>query len=663
MSFAKLLIVEDENALGLELRERLSALGYQVVGISSSGEEAVEQAGTLHPELVLINSRIRGSMDGLAAGNLIHTRFGIPVIYTTAYSGQETIRRSKMTGPFGYIFKPFDEKQVFATIEVALLRNQMEKQLHESREWLNAILTNIGDGVIAIDKQGSIRFMNPIAEDLTGWGQDSAAGKSLAQVFPIIDIASQESIGLPEFREISGATNSQKGFQAHLVIADGRQIPIEINIARIGKGEHDPEGMVFAFRDISDRLLAIQEIQHQANRAEALLDEAARLNSQLDLQSVLSTLCSVATQALKVSFSAVFLYDFKQDVYRSEALFRDEEKIPDYEETLVDIPSKDLYKLLSDASSFRVISDIKSYQEIPFINVLSKQDIRDLVIVALSHDNIIIGVLFVASIGKPRKFTQDELELLRGLSDQAANAIVNARLFEEVNSGRSRLQTLSRRLVEVQEAERRHLARDLHDQIGQVLTGLQFKLESAKLKADEQQKRILEEAGEMTSTLISLIRKISQGLWPSMLDDLGLLPTLLWHFDHYTDQTGIEVNFQSVGIDQRFPPEIETGVYRIVQEALTNVARSTKVTEVDVRIGNKDQLINVEVNDAGQGFDPLVVSNKPTSGLSGMRERANLLGGYVEINSSPGKGTRVVAVLPLNKKVERRSYDRNRSPG
>lgn len=212
-----------------------------------------------------------------------------------------------------------------------------------------------------------------------------------------------------------------------------------------------------------------------------------------------------------------------------------------------------------------------------------------------------------------------------------------------------RLQTLSHRLVEVQEAERRHLARELHDEIGQLLTGLKLPLEmSARLPADDIKAR-LSDAQTLVHDLMIRVRQLSLDLRPAMLDDLGLLPTLLWHFERYTGQTHVQVVFRHTGlVERRFPPDVETTIYRLVQEALTNVARHAYVNEVTVRLWADQDTISVQIEDLGTGFDSeatLAVST--SSGLAGMHKRAGLLGGRMAIDSASGAGTRLTVELPL----------------
>jgi PAS domain S-box-containing protein len=212
-----------------------------------------------------------------------------------------------------------------------------------------------------------------------------------------------------------------------------------------------------------------------------------------------------------------------------------------------------------------------------------------------------------------------------------------------------RLKFLSRRLMEVQEAERRNIALELHDEIGQVLTGLKLSLEiGARLPAD-QVGQSLNQARELVNELMARVRKLSLDLRPAMLDDLGLLPALLWHFEHYTAQTQVRVNFKHSGLEKRrFTPEVETAAYRVVQEALTNIARHAEIHEATVRLSTHQQTLLIEVEDRGKGFDvDSVLKASETSGLPGMRERAVLLDGRMAVESEPGVGTRLRAELSI----------------
>lgn len=257
-------------------------------------------------------------------------------------------------------------------------------------------------------------------------------------------------------------------------------------------------------------------------------------------------------------------------------------------------------------------------------------------------------------------FSHEHVDIARDVASSLAIALQQARLFEEVRAGRNQLQILSQQLIELQEAEMRHIARELHDEIGQILTGLKLVLEMSTRLPGESAKVNVEEALGIVSDLISRVRDISLDLRPAMLDDLGLLPALLWHFKRYTARTDVRLDLGHSGLEgQRFPSEIETATYRIVQEALTNVARHAGVKSAKVMLWIDQEVLNLQIEDTGTGFHPKsVLAASATNGLIGMQERAVFLGGRLTVESSPGEGTRLTAELPLRGWLERREKPR-----
>lgn len=227
-----------------------------------------------------------------------------------------------------------------------------------------------------------------------------------------------------------------------------------------------------------------------------------------------------------------------------------------------------------------------------------------------------------------------------------------ARLFAQ-------LQLLSRQLLQVHEAERRALARELHDEIGQQLTGLGLLLAttSQRLSPDLIQAPLVE-AQARVRELIVKVQNLALDLRPAMLDDFGLVPSLIWLFDRYTLQTNIAVRFEILELEeQRFAAEVETAAYRIVQEALTNAARYAGIAEVTVRLWTDADTLWLVIADQGRGFDPQASDPHASSGLAGMHERVALLGGRLTIESAVGIGTRLAIALPLHSGAESRAQE------
>lgn len=217
----------------------------------------------------------------------------------------------------------------------------------------------------------------------------------------------------------------------------------------------------------------------------------------------------------------------------------------------------------------------------------------------------------------------------------------------EQKNAREALRTFPQRLIETQEGERQRIARELHDEIGQVLTSAGMMLALSQQRQPAAEQAGIAEARALLDDLIGRVRNLALDLRPSILDHFGLTAALSWFFERVTVQTGVRVVFDDLlPEDARFGAEIETAAYRIIQEALTNIVRHAAVREATVRVSKDGDLLVVEVEDLGTGFDQELVSAQ-SFGLTGMRERTNILGGRLIIETSPGAGTRVIAELPL----------------
>jgi signal transduction histidine kinase len=270
-------------------------------------------------------------------------------------------------------------------------------------------------------------------------------------------------------------------------------------------------------------------------------------------------------------------------------------------------------------------------------------------------------LLDVASAhGKAFAMRQGQWEVLATAARRATPGRTSAggeraRLFDQVSAGREQLQALSRRLLHTQETERRAIARELHDEIGQLLTGLSLTLAiSPNLPARKALAR-LGAAQRLVHGLIKRVQDLVLDLRPALLDELGLTRSLMTYIERYTNRTGVSVKLDGTAPPgRRFAPEIETAAYRIIQEALTNVARYASVSEVLVRLQADSRVLSLAVEDRGRGFDPASARTDASSGLTGMHERASLLGGSLTIDSAPGAGTRIRAVLPLHDGPEAR---------
>ncbi len=219
---------------------------------------------------------------------------------------------------------------------------------------------------------------------------------------------------------------------------------------------------------------------------------------------------------------------------------------------------------------------------------------------------------------------------------------------DAASAARCALERHSRMVVEAQERERRRVAGELHDEIGQTLTGLKLTLEGHDGLSSEAAAVRLQRARDLTVELLGRVHDLSLDLRPTVLDDLGLQPALIWLVQRYSDQTGVHVTLRCSGLEGRLRPELEVAAYRIVQEALTNVARHAGVDRAAATCALESGRLRLEVADDGTGFEVEAVAAGKSSGLAGMEQRARSTGGRISVHSAPGRGTTVVAEFPTD---------------
>jgi len=304
----------------------------------------------------------------------------------------------------------------------------------------------------------------------------------------------------------------------------------------------------------------------------------------------------------------------------------------------------------------------------PLNNQLVKEGIRSCICMPIVVQADLIGALNIAS-DQPGAFAPEYLDIAQEVAAQLGVAMQNARLFEQVRVGRERLQRLSLQLVRTQESERRHIARELHDEIGQSLTAAQLNLQVLLGITDLTELPMrLEDSLALIDRVLQQVRALSLDLRPSMLDDLGLVPALRWYLNRQAERAGFSVELHTDQTAERYPPDLETTCFRIAQEALNNIVRYARAKYVVVELHQRDQVLHLTVSDDGVGFDVGAALHRAATGgslgLVSMQERAVLLGGLIQFDSAPDRGTTIFVQLPLAtsqeaiRQIERRSSSR-----
>lgn len=276
MDKAQILVVEDESIVALDLQKKLMRLGYGVPALAASGREAIAQSARIRPDLVLMDIRLQGDMDGIEAAEHIRTHLNLPVIYLTAYADETTLQRAKISQPYGYLLKPLAERELQISIEVALYRHNLEQKLEQSEQWLSAVLDSIREAIIATDEEGQIKFMNPVAETLTGWSQAESLGRDLSEVFNLVVDQGSPHGEDPTQQVIGNEMVIELRPPVRLMTKSGPGIYIEDSFAPIRTGQGQIGGTVLAFRDITDR----RRIEDALTRSHELYTALSRIQAR-----------------------------------------------------------------------------------------------------------------------------------------------------------------------------------------------------------------------------------------------------------------------------------------------------------------------------------------------------------------------------------------------
>lgn len=533
--------------------------------------------------------------------------------------------------------------EIDARTQAEAARAANEALLRESEQRFRVLLDSVPDfAIFTLDSKGNVTSWNAGAERIKGYTADEALGMN----FSTFMLEEDRQSGRAQ-HALSEALRSGRFEHEHWSTRkDGTRFWANTVITSL----HDPQGSIKGFakvtRDLTERRQAEEALALQADRLNVLhqidrailaansIEEIA--NAALDRMAELIPTLFTSIALFNADYSEVTIVAVRtevEDFYIKPGLMTP--TIPHVLNPLQQRGYVVLQELHEELDGYRYKDD-----EL-------KAGLKAMAIVGLSVRSRLIGRL-VLGYDQAHSVMQAHVEIAREIADQLAIAFDSAQLISNLRDANEKLQVLSRRLVNAQEDERRRIARELHDEVGQTLTGLNLALEAD----GRQEEQLLPERRHMIQQMVNgltqRVRELSLDLRPAMLDDLGVLPALRWLFRRYTDQTGIEVRLSQYGFERRFEPELETAVFRIVQEALTNVARHAGVREASVDLWANHELLTVQIEDHGVGFDlEDKQSAAASAGLLGMRERAHLLGGVLVIDSQPGRGTTVIGRFTL----------------
>ncbi len=532
-------------------------------------------------------------------------------------------------------------------------RERVENQLRLQMTAVQAA----ANGIVITDRQGRIQWCNPAFTHMTGYSAEEVAGQTMR----ILHSGKQAA----EFYEQLWATIlAGEVWRGEITNRhkDGHLYVEEQTIAPVLNEQRALTHFVAVKQDITERkqaedrlarynqeLLALSKAERdQRQLAETLTAANSALTQSLNLETVLETLLDYVARLVPYDSANVMLLESEARLAVRVARGYERWSSTELVRTITfDAQATPVLNTLLTTRRSCLVPDTglePSWQTPPGV-----EHVRSWLGVPLMASGNVIG-LYSLDKTEPGFFTTEHVRLAEMLVGQASVAIQNAWLFEQVRAGRERLQSLSRRLVEAHEAERHYVARELHDEAGQALTSLLFKLGQLEQQTtDLRQADQVAELKQMTNGVLESLHRLAMDLRPASLDHLGLVPALLQYVKAIGDRYNIIAQFKAVGFEgERLAADVETALYRIVQEALTNIVRHAHAARADVLLERRGDRVIVVIEDDGLGFEVDVArfAQHGHLGLAGMQERAEMLGGSLVIESTIGTGTTIVVEVP-----------------
>jgi PAS domain S-box-containing protein len=630
-SKARILVVDDDPDLLNINSSILQSSGLEVIE-ASTGNECISIAREILPDVILLDVNLPDT-NGFDVCKQIKADPLLANTYVILISGIEISSKSKVygldLGADEYLIRPISGRELLARVKAMIRIKDAEIALRKSKEQYQMLVETMNEGIWALNEIGVITFVNERICEIVGCTREEIIGHPVADFF---DDGNQEMV-----KEEIEKRGKGSGMPCELAWTrkDGRTIYCTISPKPLFDNRGRYKGSFAVVTDITKR----KETEEEINKLNEELERRV-VDRTMQLEAVVKELESEIIERKRI----------EEDLRIKEIAIASSINaiaFADLEGTLTYVNNAFL-----QLWGYETESDILNK---PIMFCWHEGEKADKVMEDLSARGWCMG----AMVGRREDGSTFDAQFSANVvSDANGSPLCVEASFIDITERKKteeamvqyaeRLQSLSTRLLEVQESERRYIAQELHDEIGQVLTGLSLSLEHiGSLPSDSVQEK-LNEAQTLVRELSSKVRNISLDLRPSMLDDLGLLPALLWHFDRYTSQTNIAVRFRHEGLNVRFRPEVETAAYRIIQEALTNVARYAGVKEVEVTMMTHQDTFHIKVEDKGTGFLPeQSLRKKSSAGLTGIYERLSLLNGKLIIDSSPGQGTRLMIDIPL----------------
>lgn len=534
-------------------------------------------------------------------------------------------------------------------------RNELTRRAEESLEKYQQIVESSLDGIVIV-QNGRLVFVNPSAVNIFGY-RSSEEMKHAA--FEERVAPGSKPFVVPADRDHMVGDDILKNYEMKGLRQDNRVIDLEIN-AKLVSWNGKP-AILASLRDTTERKELEREQALWFWEQEALTGIDRKLVAMVDLQKVLDAISHHARALTRADFAGVLMVETKTSQYLWRAVKGNRKPLPKDQFPLTPLHKELLSQTIISA---RNIGTDPRFQKDQF-PVLSSEEVVSMNGFPLKVENQMRGVL-VVGFRSDHEFTMREQRLLASLAEKSSIALANAELYESLRGREEELEKLSEARDKAQEEERRRIARELHDGLGQMLTAIKFNveiLEDAMSAGDGETKRV-EEIKTLLDNVMTETREISYDLMPSVLEDFGLVPALQLFCEQFSKLRSIKVDFQTHGVNDRLDPSLEVNLYRIAQEALNNIGKHAQAALVDVQLLRSSDGIRMVIADDGKGFQQggTLRRNNERGGMGfvSMRQRVSAFHGILDIDSTPGHGTQITVEIPLQSK-ERNGKDKDPS--
>jgi PAS domain S-box-containing protein len=516
-------------------------------------------------------------------------------------------------------------------------RVRSEEEVRASQRLLQRVLDTLPVGVVVVDRAGNVVIRNPASSRI--WGEVIVSGPERWAKSKGWWHGSGKPIGPGEWASERALAKGETSLEELIDIEtfDGKRRIMENSSAPIRDGQGTIVGAVIVNQDVTESRRAEEEVARRARQQATVAQLSLSALRGDQLQPLLDQAAALLASTLEIDRAMVLesLRDRSELVFRAIAGSWKPDVAPRIT-VRTEAGFMNWFSLRAKAPV--VVEDLAAETRFVPCEVLRAQGVVSGINVPISGNERPFGILGAHSTGQ-RVFSEDEVSFVWSMANVLASAIERKRVTAELEQKREQLQALSRKLIEAQEAERRAVARELHDDLGQVLTAI--KLNLGRHERDQA------ESIALVDGAIARMRDLAQDLRPPLLDDLGLEASLRWDVEREARRAGLGYNLTFSPLAKRPAPAVETTCFRVAQEALTNVIRHADARSVAVELGGADGALVLVVRDDGKGFDVDAARKRAASqGLLGMQERVALVGGELRIESGPG-GTTVRARLPL----------------